>query len=80
MVIAIALTVLVVVSAMTWFGRSAKKEVYGVDHGILNVQMPKTLWMNMGYWKVPISGFQSTDCSGNKFFSGCMRGLVWIVG
>lgn len=27
--------------------------LYRLDHGILNIDMPpKTLWMNMGYWKV----------------------------
>jgi hypothetical protein len=57
MAIAAVLAVLVVVLGMMWFGRSRKKEVYGVDHGILNVEVPKTLWMNMGYWKVRRSWF-----------------------
>lgn len=27
--------------------------IYGVDHGILNIDLPlQTMWMNMGYWKV----------------------------
>lgn len=32
--------------------REGKGEVYSLDHGQLNVQMPPpTMWMNMGYWK-----------------------------
>jgi hypothetical protein len=28
-------------------------EIYGLDHGRLNVEMPpKSMWMNMGYWRV----------------------------
>ena len=31
----------------------ADHALYRLDHGILNIDMPpKTLWMNMGYWKV----------------------------
>ena len=28
--------------------------LYGLDHRVLNAQieLPKTMWMNMGYWKV----------------------------
>lgn len=30
------------------------KELYGLDHAILSVEVPpaKGMWMNMGYWKV----------------------------
>jgi hypothetical protein len=30
------------------------KELYGLDHAILSVEVPPTkgMWMNMGYWKV----------------------------
>ena len=31
----------------------AGKDLYRLDHGILNVDVPPaTMWMNMGYWKV----------------------------
>ncbi len=32
--------------------RRGKEESYSLDHAILNVSPPQTLWMNMGYWKV----------------------------
>lgn len=31
----------------------AGNALYRLDHGILNVKLPpRTMWMNMGYWKV----------------------------
>jgi len=30
----------------------SRKETYSLDHAILNTHPPKTLWLNMGYWKV----------------------------
>ena len=27
-------------------------EVYDLDHAILNIKCPDTLWLNMGYWRV----------------------------
>jgi hypothetical protein len=31
----------------------ADHSLYRLDHGVLNVELPpKTMWMNMGYWKV----------------------------
>jgi hypothetical protein len=32
--------------------RDGKTESYSLDHAILNASPPRTLWMNMGYWKV----------------------------
>ncbi|KAF2841815.1 hypothetical protein M501DRAFT_997995 [Patellaria atrata CBS 101060] len=34
--------------------RNSKKgeAIYGLDHGRLNLDLPTTMWMNMGYWKV----------------------------
>lgn len=29
-----------------------KPRIYGFDHAVLNVQLPPTMWMNMGYWEV----------------------------
>lgn len=26
-------------------------QIYGLDHGILNLKQPITMWMNVGYWK-----------------------------
>jgi hypothetical protein len=34
----------------------ARNDVYGLDHAVLNVQLPpQTMWMNMGYWEVGFS-------------------------
>lgn len=32
-------------------GRTSR-DVYQLDHAVLNIQPPKTMWLNMGYWKV----------------------------
>jgi hypothetical protein len=34
--------------------------VYGLEHGRLNLKLPNTMWMNMGYWKV--RAFTRKDC------------------
>ncbi|EPS31151.1 hypothetical protein PDE_06106 [Penicillium oxalicum 114-2] len=32
--------------------KSLESRVYGLDHAVLNIQLPPaTMWMNMGYWK-----------------------------
>lgn len=32
--------------------RQIKRSVYGLQHGILNIDLPpKAMWMNLGYWK-----------------------------
>ena len=28
-----------------------KSRIYGLDHGVLNLEQPPTMWMNVGYWK-----------------------------
>ena len=28
-----------------------KSRIYGLDHGVLNLEQPSTMWMNVGYWK-----------------------------
>ena len=28
-----------------------KSRIYGLEHGILNLEQPSTMWMNVGYWK-----------------------------
>lgn len=28
------------------------RDVYELDHAVLNIQPPATMWLNMGYWKV----------------------------
>jgi hypothetical protein len=32
--------------------KSGRKEAYNLDHAVLNMKPPETLWLNMGYWKV----------------------------
>jgi hypothetical protein len=33
--------------------KAFERKVYGLDHAVLNVQLPpQSMWMNMGYWKV----------------------------
>ncbi|KAF7717427.1 Uncharacterized protein PECH_006420 [Penicillium ucsense] len=35
-----------------FFKKALESRVYGLDHALLNIQLPPaTLWMNMGYWK-----------------------------
>lgn len=32
-----------------------EEKLYGLDHAILNVEAPpRSMWMNMGYWKVRV--------------------------
>lgn len=68
-----------------FFIKRERTEAYSLDHGILNVTTPKTLWMNMGYWKVVFSeavlkvGHRSlfgrmcrfilANCLGQRYFS-----------
>ena len=28
-----------------------KSRIYGLEHGVLNLGLPATMWMNVGYWK-----------------------------
>lgn len=28
-----------------------KSRIYGLEHGVLNLGLPSTMWMNVGYWK-----------------------------
>ena len=36
-----------------FFARVDEKKLYGLDHAILNLEVPPpSMWMNMGYWKV----------------------------
>lgn len=40
-----------------------EEKLYGLDHAILNVEAPpRSMWMNMGYWKV-LSPLVFTDNS-----------------
>lgn len=56
--------------------------LYGLDHAVLNVDMsPRTMWMNMGYWKVGSSFcffFPSLTAINTfmffPFFTGCVIG------
>jgi hypothetical protein len=35
------------------FKKALESRMYGLDHAVLNVQLPpETMWMNMGYWEV----------------------------
>lgn len=35
------------------FADSGEDKLYGLDHALLNIEMPPpSMWMNMGYWKV----------------------------
>ena len=35
---------------------SKKTSIYALHHGVLNLDLlPKSMWMNMGYWKVRYS-------------------------
>ncbi|OQD77040.1 hypothetical protein PENDEC_c003G03196 [Penicillium decumbens] len=29
----------------------ARNDVYGLDHAVLNMRLPPSMWMNMGYWE-----------------------------
>ncbi|KAI9923985.1 hypothetical protein MW887_007443 [Aspergillus wentii] len=31
--------------------RPKDSDVYGLDHAILNIELPTRMWMNLGYWK-----------------------------
>jgi SAM-dependent methyltransferase len=50
----IGVALVVVVLSLIFFStlRRGKTESYSLDHAILNIPSPQTLWMNMGYWKV----------------------------
>lgn len=40
----------------------ARNDVYGLDHAVLNVQLPpQSMWMNMGYWEVGLISKQSLN-------------------
>lgn len=42
-------------------------EVYGLDHAVLNVQLPpQSMWMNMGYWEVSLSFENIELCQSQK--------------
>jgi len=46
------IVVFVILFSVLFFRFRGKAERYSLDHAILNTSPPKTLWMNMGYWKV----------------------------
>lgn len=36
------------------FSRYEKNDVYGLEHAFINMELePRTMWANVGYWKVP---------------------------
>ncbi|KAJ5238601.1 hypothetical protein N7468_003220 [Penicillium chermesinum] len=39
-------------SFLRWLFKYSRPEMYGLDHAVLNIQLPpQTMWMNMGYWE-----------------------------
>jgi hypothetical protein len=52
------ISAIIVTYTIKWYTRhlydsSSNKGLYGLDHAILNIEIPpKNLWMNIGYWEV----------------------------
>jgi len=76
---ALFIVVFVILLSVLFFRLPGKASRYSLDHAILNTSPPKTLWMNMGYWKVTRSWSGSqilTEIIGHKVISGGMWGII----
>jgi hypothetical protein len=58
---------------ITFIIRVDDKDLYGLDHAILNVTVPpKSMWMNMGYWQVCM------EQDSNNFFFFSISTYIYI--